>query len=128
MKNSFDTRTTLNVGNTEYGIYSVKALEGAYGVGRLPFAQKILLENLLRHEDGINVTRDDIEAFVLDLAREHGSRDARLEHRLSDLGIDSLTLSDHMGALERRFRVQMDAEIADVDTLKELVEYIDART
>ena len=64
MKNSFDTRDTLTVGDTEYEIYSVKRLEGAYPVDRLPFAHKILLENLLRHEDGINVTRDDIEALA----------------------------------------------------------------
>ena len=64
MKNSFDTRTTLTVGDTAYEIHSVKRLEGHYPVARLPYAQKILLENLLRFEDGVNVTREDIEAIA----------------------------------------------------------------
>ncbi|MBI4692896.1 MAG: aconitate hydratase AcnA [Gammaproteobacteria bacterium] len=64
MKNSFDTRMTLTVGSTDYEIYSVKRLEGRYPVERLPYSQKILLENLLRFEDGVNVTREDIEAIA----------------------------------------------------------------
>lgn len=72
-------------------------------------------------------SRDDVEAFVLHLAREHGASEVRPEQRLSDLGIDSLTLANHMGALERRFHIEMDADIADVDTVKELVDYVNAR-
>lgn len=64
MKNSFDTRTSLAIGNTEYEVFSVGRLADRYPVGKLPYAQKILLENLLRHEDGVNVTRDDIEALA----------------------------------------------------------------
>jgi len=64
MKNSFDARANLSVGNTEYEIYSVQRLSDRFPVDRLPYAHKILLENLLRHEDGINVTRDDIEALA----------------------------------------------------------------
>ena len=64
MNNSFDTHTNLKIGNTEYEIFSVQRLASRFPIDRLPFAQKILLENLLRHEDGINVTRDDIEALA----------------------------------------------------------------
>jgi aconitate hydratase len=64
MKNSFDTHTSLNVGDKNYEIFNVQRLADQYPIERLPYAQKILLENLLRHEDGINVTRDDIEALA----------------------------------------------------------------
>ena len=64
MKNSFDTRTTIAVGNTDFEIFSVQRLADRFPVDRLPYAQKILLENLLRNEDGVNVTTDDIEALA----------------------------------------------------------------
>jgi aconitate hydratase len=60
---SFKTRTTLNVGASAYSIHSLTALEGGRAA-RLPFSLKILLENLLRFEDGVNVTRSDIEALL----------------------------------------------------------------
>ena len=63
MKDSFKTRQTLAVGSQSYEIFSLPAIEG-HDLGRLPFSLKILLENLLRHEDGVNVTRDDIEALL----------------------------------------------------------------
>jgi aconitate hydratase len=63
MRDSFKTRTTLAVGNQSYEINSLPALQG-HDLGRLPFSLKILLENLLRFEDGVNVTRDDIEALL----------------------------------------------------------------
>jgi aconitate hydratase len=63
MRDSFKTRTALPVGSTSYEIQSLPALQG-YDLGRLPFSLKILLENLLRFEDGINVTREDIEALL----------------------------------------------------------------
>jgi aconitate hydratase len=63
MTDSFKARTTLTVGSRNYDILSLAALE-AHGSGRLPFALKILLENLLRFEDGINVTKSDIEALL----------------------------------------------------------------
>ena len=64
MKNSFDTQARLSVGNTDYEIFSVQRLADRFPVERLPYAHKILLENLLRHEDGINVTGDDIKALA----------------------------------------------------------------
>ncbi len=62
MKNNFDTRSTLSVGSTNYDIFHLGAL--GTDLARLPYSLKILLENLLRHEDGENITRDDIEALV----------------------------------------------------------------
>ncbi|MCC7412138.1 MAG: aconitate hydratase AcnA [Gammaproteobacteria bacterium] len=65
MKNSFATRTTLTVAGQEYAFHSLGTLAARFaGVARLPFAQKILLENLLRHEDGVNVTAHEIEALA----------------------------------------------------------------
>jgi len=64
MTNSFNARTTLKVGNKDYQYYSLKALAGQFKLARLPYSYKILLENLLRHEDGANTTRADIEALA----------------------------------------------------------------
>jgi aconitate hydratase len=55
--------TVLKVGDREYEIFSLDTLKGTK-VHRLPYSLKILLENLLRHEDGVNVTRDDIMALA----------------------------------------------------------------
>src|SRR6202167_172786 len=63
MADSFKTRTTLQSGADNYQIYSLPAL-GAEKLARLPYALKILLENLLRFEDGVNVTRADIQAVL----------------------------------------------------------------
>jgi aconitate hydratase len=63
MKDSFRTRTTLDAGGQTYEIQSLGAIQG-HDVGRLPFSLKILLENLLRFEDGVSVTRTDIEALL----------------------------------------------------------------
>ena len=64
MNNSFDARTELTVGDKKYEIFNCARLAAKYPIARLPFAQKILLENLLRFEDGVNVTRADIEALA----------------------------------------------------------------
>jgi aconitase A len=63
MTDSFKARTTLQVGEHRYEILSLSALK-AHKVDRLPFSLKILLENLLRFEDGVNVTRKDIDALL----------------------------------------------------------------
>jgi aconitate hydratase len=63
MTDSFKARTTLSVGAQRYEILSLSALKG-HKVDRLPYSLKILLENLLRFEDGVNVTRSDIEALL----------------------------------------------------------------
>ena len=64
MTNSFNARSTLKVGNKEYQYFSLKALDGQFKLARLPYSYKILLENLLRHEDGLNTTKADIEALA----------------------------------------------------------------
>src|SRR5580693_261235 len=63
MTDSFKARTTLKVGAEQYEILSLAALK-SQNVDRLPFSLKILLENLLRFEDGVNVTKADIEAIL----------------------------------------------------------------
>ncbi|MGH8135370.1 MAG: aconitate hydratase AcnA [Steroidobacteraceae bacterium] len=63
MQDSFKARRKLTVGDRSFEYYSLDALAG-YPVGRLPYSLKILLENLLRHEDGTSVTRDDIIALA----------------------------------------------------------------
>ncbi len=64
--NSFKSRRKLNAGNRSYIYFSLKAAEknGLPGISRLPNSLKILLENLLRHEDGRTVTADDIRAIA----------------------------------------------------------------
>jgi aconitate hydratase len=65
MADSFGTRGTLRVGDRDYEIFRFEALEReGIGVGRLPYSLRILLENLLRTENGVSVTRDDIEALA----------------------------------------------------------------
>jgi aconitate hydratase len=63
MTDSFNARTTLKVGAQQYDILSLAALK-SMNVDRLPFSLKVLLENLLRFEDGVNVTKADIEALL----------------------------------------------------------------
>jgi aconitate hydratase len=63
MTDSFKTRTELKVGAKSYDIWSLAALPKDK-VARLPYSLKILLENLLRFEDGVNVTRKDVEALL----------------------------------------------------------------
>ncbi|WP_028033748.1 aconitate hydratase AcnA [Chelativorans sp. J32] len=63
---SYKSRRTLKVGNTEYTYFDLKEAEknGLAGVSRLPFSMKVLLENLLRKEDGRSVTKQSIEAVA----------------------------------------------------------------
>src|SRR3954466_584332 len=62
---SLQTRTTLQVGARTYAYYSLEKAAAQLGsISRLPFSMKVLLENLLRFEDGKTVTRADIEALI----------------------------------------------------------------
>src|SRR5260370_23624734 len=61
---SFKSRKTLKVGGKTYVYYSLPAAEknGLKGISRLPYSMKVLLENLLRNEDGRTVKKDDLVA------------------------------------------------------------------
>jgi len=75
MTNSFNTRTSLKAANKEYEIFALTALPGDSKVARLPYSHKVLLENLLRHEDGVNITKDDIEALLFWDPRQEPSQE-----------------------------------------------------
>ncbi|HEY7669614.1 MAG TPA: aconitate hydratase AcnA [Hyphomicrobium sp.] len=83
---SFKCRKTLVSGGKTYVYYSLPLAEanGLAGISRLPFSMKVLLENLLRHEDGRSVTKADIEAVAAWLTdkgnagKEIGFRPARV--------------------------------------------------
>jgi aconitate hydratase len=62
--NSFNAQSTLTVGERSLEIFRLDALQESYDVARLPFSLKVLLENLLRHEDGETVRPADIEALA----------------------------------------------------------------
>src|SRR6185503_3241503 len=64
MSDSFKSRATLSVRGKNYEIFKLDALEAKYKVSRLPYSLKILLENMLRLEDGVSVTHDDIVALA----------------------------------------------------------------
>src|SRR5262249_4581087 len=68
---------TLKVGSKTYAYYSLPAAEknGLKGISRLPFSLKVLLENLLRNEDGRTVTKEDIQAFTAWLKNKTSDRD-----------------------------------------------------
>jgi aconitate hydratase len=64
-RNTFGTRARLSADGRDFEIQSLEALERqGYAVARLPFSLKILLENLLRHEDGRVVRAEDVEALA----------------------------------------------------------------
>jgi len=64
--NSFDTLSTLQVNDRTYRYFAIAGGDLARydAIARLPLCSKVLLENLLRHEDGVTCTRDDIEALA----------------------------------------------------------------
>ena len=76
MRNSFGT---LRILHDDIGFHSLQALEAALGVSlaHLPVSLKVLLENLVRHEDGVTVTREDVVALA------HWPSDAALEREVS---------------------------------------------
>jgi aconitate hydratase len=82
---SFKCRRQLAIGGKTYDYFSLEAASksGLGDIGRLPFSLKVLLENMLRHEDGRTVTADDARALAAWLrdrrsAREIGFRPARV--------------------------------------------------
>ncbi|WP_375428663.1 aconitate hydratase AcnA [uncultured Sphingomonas sp.] len=76
-QDSLNARRTLDVGGKTYGYYALAAAADRFGdVSRLPFSMKVLLENMLRFEDGTTVTLDDIQAIV------DWQRDARSDREI----------------------------------------------
>ncbi len=71
-QDSFGSRTSFAVGDRRFTIHRLDALAGRFAVERLPYALKVVLENLLRHEDGRHVHPADIEA-VARWADHHGT-------------------------------------------------------
>jgi aconitate hydratase len=61
---SFGARSTLQVGGREFEIYRLDALQDRFHVARLPYSIKVLLENVLRLEDGTSVSAEDVEAIA----------------------------------------------------------------
>jgi aconitate hydratase len=76
---SFKSQKTLKVGGKTYVYYSLPAAEknGLKGISRLPYSMKVLLENLLRNEDGRTVKKDDIIAVSKWLSKR------KLEHEIA---------------------------------------------
>ena len=78
---TLQTRSQLQVGGRSYAYYSIQKAASQLGdVSRLPFSMKVLLENLLRFEDGVTVTRDDIQAIV-DWQDNKGSVSREIQYR-----------------------------------------------
>ena len=61
---SFDARGELQVRDRTFEIFRLDALQSKFDVARLPFSLKVLLENLLRNEDGVGVRKEDVEALA----------------------------------------------------------------
>jgi aconitate hydratase len=79
---SFKCRRTLEAGGKTYAYYDLKRAEqnGLRGIAALPFSLKVLLENLLRHEDGRTVTREDIQ-FMAEWLDNRGKADREIAFR-----------------------------------------------
>ena len=75
MADSFGSRSTLAVGDASYEIFRLDALQARYDVLRLPYTLRILLENVLRLENGVTVTPADVEAVATWAAKEEPSRE-----------------------------------------------------
>jgi aconitate hydratase len=72
---SFGARATLDVGKRSYEIYRLDALQPKHDVARLPYSLKVLLENLLRSEDGVAVTAEDVENVARWVATDEPSQE-----------------------------------------------------
>ena len=80
-QDSLNTRRTLNVGGKEYDYYSLSAASEKIGdVSRLPYTLKVLLENLLRYEDGVTVSTEDVQALA-DWQKNRGKDSREIQYR-----------------------------------------------
>ena len=109
-RDTLNTKKSLTAGGKTYSIYSLKAAEAAIGdISRLPFSLKVLLENLLRFEDGRSVSTDDVKAFAGWL--KNGRSDREIAYRparvlMQDFTgvpavVDLAAMRDAMKSLER---------------------------
>ena len=73
--NSFGARSTLSAPGRDLEIFRLDALQARYDVFRLPYTLRILLENVLRREDGLTVTEADVEAVATWVAGDEPSRE-----------------------------------------------------
>jgi aconitate hydratase len=79
-QDTLQTRSTLNVGGKSYDYYSLPKAAAKLGdVSRLPFSMKVLLENLLRFEDGVTVTTADVQALID--WQKNPTSDAEIQYR-----------------------------------------------
>jgi aconitate hydratase len=80
-QDTLGTRETLDVGGKSYGYYSLAKAAAKLGdVSRLPFSMKVLLENLLRFEDGATVTTEDVQA-IIDWQQDRGKAEREIQYR-----------------------------------------------
>jgi aconitate hydratase len=79
---SFNSKRTLKVGDAEYTYFNLPEAEknGLTGISRLPYSMKVLLENLLRNEDGRSVTKEAIQAVAAWLT-DRGSAGVEIAYR-----------------------------------------------
>ena len=61
---TFGARSTLSVGDASHEVFRLDALQSRYDIARLPYTLRVLLENVLRREDGVTVTTEDVEAVA----------------------------------------------------------------
>jgi aconitate hydratase len=88
-QDSFGAKGTLDVGKKSYGIYRLSALAEQHDIDHLPYSIKVLLENLLRKEDGVNVLSADISALA-DFAKD-GAGDREIAYSPARILLQDLT-------------------------------------
>src|ERR1700740_788135 len=80
-QDSLKTRSTLEAGGKSYGYYSLAKAAAKLGdVSRLPFSMKVLLENLLRFEDGVTVTTEGVQS-IIDWQNDKGKVEREIQYR-----------------------------------------------
>ena len=80
-QDTLKARATLNAGGKSYDYFSLAKAAEAYGdISRLPFSMKVLLENMLRFEDGVTVTTDDVKA-IIDWQQNPAAPDREIQYR-----------------------------------------------
>src|SRR3546814_2792488 len=85
-QDTLKTRRSLEAAGQTVSYYSLEAAAGRIGdVSRLPYSMKVLLENLLRFEDGVTVTVDDIQALADWQKDRRSNREMRSEEHTSEL-------------------------------------------